>query len=544
MKKKIAYYIFIAAFFTVCIIPSAGMLLLGESEAAANEILAERPSLFTEDGAFNRNITDELTSYMADRFAFRQEFITAYAKLQAAVFRESSSEDVVLGKDGWLFYADTVDDYLHRETISQRSACGIGRTLALMQQYAEKQGAKFVFTVAPNKNSLYPEYMPNVGNVADAQKNLQLVEKSLRACGVEYGDLTAAFQDQPVLYHRLDSHWNNRGAALGLRCITEKLGVSAYSWFDEPYGTVKNHSGDLYKMLFPAGKELDENVIFDRNFAFSYLQNSGPVPAAPERADETSDMTEESHSTGAESTAGSDAAVSETSKADGPETGKTSNLVDYYSEDAPAPDSIKIETVCERGEGNLLMFRDSFGNALYPFMADTFAYAAFSRLIPYRMDWLASGDFDYIVVEIVERNIRNLALKAPIMPAPIASFNSDLKEGGFAEVQTEISVSSEMPGYFMVSGIYDDARIDEDTRVFIDTGAEIYEASPVGSGLGGMATDACFTAYIPESASDGQSGNFRGNDGISEEQLNEIDFSVILCTDGGFYRHPCEVKWK
>ena len=45
MKKKIAYYIFIAAFFIVCLVPSAGMLLKGESQPAANEILAQRPEL-------------------------------------------------------------------------------------------------------------------------------------------------------------------------------------------------------------------------------------------------------------------------------------------------------------------------------------------------------------------------------------------------------------------------------------------------------------------------------------------------------------------
>ena len=57
MKKKIAYYIFIAAFFIVCLVPSAGMLLKGESQPAANEILAQRPELILEDGTFNSEIT-------------------------------------------------------------------------------------------------------------------------------------------------------------------------------------------------------------------------------------------------------------------------------------------------------------------------------------------------------------------------------------------------------------------------------------------------------------------------------------------------------
>ena len=202
MKRKTAYGIFIAAFFILCLIPSAGMLLFGESEAAANEILSPRPVIFQEDGSFNQNFTDDLTSYIADRFAFRQEFITAYAKIQAALFKESSSGDVVLGKDGWLFYQDTVDDYLHHNALSGRQIQGIARTLSMMQQYAEERGVRFVFTVAPNKNSLYPEYMPDVGDVFSGEKNLDMLEDVLDDYGIRYADLREAFEDQPVLYYR------------------------------------------------------------------------------------------------------------------------------------------------------------------------------------------------------------------------------------------------------------------------------------------------------------------------------------------------------
>lgn len=492
MKRKTAYGIFIAAFFILCLIPSAGMLLFGESEAAANEILSPRPVIFQEDGSFNQNFTDDLTSYIADRFAFRQEFITAYAKIQAVLFQESSSEDVVLGKDGWLFYQDTVDDYLHHDTLSDRQIQGIARTLSLMQQYAEERGVRFVFTVAPNKNSLYPEYMPDVGDVFSGEKNLDMLEDLLDDYGIRYADLRETFEDQPVLYYREDSHWNSRGAALGLACITEQLDVEAYPWFDEPYRMEANHKGDLYEMLYPAGKELEEDTVFDRKFEFSYRDSR---------------------------------------------TGETMSA-DYYSEDAPAPDSIRIDTFRDGGTGSLLMFRDSFGNSLYPFMADTFENSTFSRLMPYRMDWLDAGAYDHVVVEIVERNLKNLAQQAPVMAAPEVSLNNDVTDGENISASAEISASRDLAGYCMISGVYDSAGVDEDTGVYIcfegeSTGADpenagtgggsaVYEAFPVGSGISEQQTDACFTAYIPE------------------EVLNGSEFSVILSKNGTLCRVPCE----
>ena len=201
---------------------------------------------------------------------------------------------------------------------------------------------------------------------------------------------------------------------------------------------------------------------------------------------------------------------------------------DYYSEDAPADDSIRIDTFREGAAGSLLMFRDSFGNALYPFMADTFENATFSRLMPYRMDWLDGGTYDNLVVEIVERNLKNLALQAPVMPAPIISLNGDVTDGGDASASAEISVSGDLAGYCMVSGIYDPAGIDEDTGIYISFegngsgAAAVYEAFPVGNGTSRQQTDACFTAYIPE------------------EVLNESEFSVILSKNGTLCRVSCE----
>ena len=50
--------------------------------------------------------------------------------------------------------------------------------------------------------------------------------------------------------------------------------------------------------------------------------------------------------------------------------------------------------------------RDSFGNALYKFFSDDFKNVTVSRAVPYDMS--SVGDYDVIVVEIVERNIKNL----------------------------------------------------------------------------------------------------------------------------------------
>ena len=60
------------------------------------------------------------------------------------------------------------------------------------------------------------------------------------------------------------------------------------------------------------------------------------------------------------------------------------------------------------GEGKLLMFRDSFANAMIPFFASSSLEARFERAVPYRIDLLDTYSADCVIIEIAERNIRTL----------------------------------------------------------------------------------------------------------------------------------------
>lgn len=64
------------------------------------------------------------------------------------------------------------------------------------------------------------------------------------------------------------------------------------------------------------------------------------------------------------------------------------------------------------------MFRDSFGNDLYPFFAGEYGYAEFSRVVPYRLFLLEENPCDTVIIELVERNLSTLLTAAPMFLAP------------------------------------------------------------------------------------------------------------------------------
>ena len=114
MSKKTISILFITLFIFLSICPVAGILVFGQSKAVANEAQTKPPRLFRSDGSFNTAVTKDITDYVADHFAFRNQLINAWAELNSTVFRISAEEQVILGTDGWLYYSSTADDYMGR----------------------------------------------------------------------------------------------------------------------------------------------------------------------------------------------------------------------------------------------------------------------------------------------------------------------------------------------------------------------------------------------------------------------------------------------
>lgn len=425
MKKRIVSLLFTGVFLAVCLIPSAGLLLTGGAQAGANEVLAPLPRLRSADGALNGAYLTGLADYVNDRFFLRQECVTAWSGLNAKVLRTSAVRNVILGADGWLYYAPTLADYTRSEPMTERELWCAARTLALLREYVEGRGGQFLFTVAPDKSSLYGGHMPDYPR-GGGESNARALAALLREADVPYLDLFALFEGQDeTLYFPTDSHWNGRGAALAADAVLSALGRDG-GYF---YGGFLpgEHRGDLYEMLYPAGEKTDLDWTYAPGYTF---------------------------------------------------TGSSAN-----------PDSITLKTACAAGSGSLLMFRDSFGRNLYPYLAESFAEAVFSRKNDYGPAAMADGGA--VVIELVERNLRNLNLYPPTLPA--AERDAVPAAQAVPSGSVVLSGKGEQNSYVNFSGVFEQITPDADSPVYVLAGEALYEAVPLPEG---------FSVWLPREAAE------------------------------------------
>ncbi|MDE6657581.1 MAG: hypothetical protein K2J88_03230 [Oscillospiraceae bacterium] len=361
--KKLLYIAYSILFFIICAIPAVSMIFnSSEDSTSENRQLAEMPNFQDENGKFNQNWSAEFQAYVSDHFGFRKELVKADSTLKANLFHVSAEEDVIIGKDGWLYYTPTVNDYIGRATVSDLGLQNIMRNLELMQEYAESQGSKFYVTIVPNKNTVYPEYMPSNYKNYGTSNNLDNLENLLFASDLNYislkNALTQEAQNSEVLiYHKQDTHWNHTGALLGYRSIMKAIGLNYNHYENANYNIIQNWQGDLQNMLFPDSDVLDDNSNYDIDFNYTY---QGRYRDA---------------------------------------------------------DDITINTINSNGTGSLLMFRDSFGEAIIPYFSQNFQMARYSRARPYPLYNLEMNHFDIVIMEIVERNISWIQKEAPMHSA-------------------------------------------------------------------------------------------------------------------------------
>ena len=443
MKRSLPLRIFIVCFIVICAVP--GALAPFVQSGATKEELSSFPE-FIEDGKYNINFFREFDTWFSEHFAFRAQLVTVRSLMIGKVFKTSADADVIMGSNDMLYYTPTADDYLDTDLLSDAAIANLGHTLRLIQSYCAENGATFVFTMAPDKPSIYPEYMPKYFRVSGDEGNAERLAKELADdnlyCNlIEELTNVKANVSEPI-WHTTDSHWNNISALAARNALVRMLPDTGRRdiFKDVKWEKRLEWQGDLAEMLYPSAVPLDDQYYTDFDFTYRTL-------------------------------------------------GLFNGLDDPL-----------IDTECDGVDGGLLMFRDSFGETLLPFMAETFGKAEFSRLVPYSLFELTG--YNAVVIEMGERNLPLFYNMSPRIPAPRAQKTpvdaAPLGEG-------EFTVYTEQAGaYTHVCGnLTDECEFPADVPAvfYVTIGGVTYEAfTSCETELTGVNYSdgvPCYSVYVP-----------------------------------------------
>jgi hypothetical protein len=136
----------------------------------------------------------------------------------------------VVGRDGWLFFGDP-DAVAHARRVQPLSPDALTRwadVLEARREWLRRQGAEFLFVLVPDKHLVYPDKLPAGLAPADGTHPIEQLDAELARRGrVATLNLLPVFEADDSgerLYHKTDTHWNDRGAYVAYAAILEAAG--------------------------------------------------------------------------------------------------------------------------------------------------------------------------------------------------------------------------------------------------------------------------------------------------------------------------------
>lgn len=272
MKKKSIVWIIL--FLVIIVSPRVTYFFLSayvDSENYEKRIRKTKPSFMLNTYS---DFSKEYEAYFNDHIPFRNQLIYANSWINYYIFHQSSSDKVALGKDGWLFYCNEKDGNPVEQSLGYWKFTdiqleNITKDLLATQRILNSLGVEFVFFIAPNKESIYMDKLPQYYEKQDEYTSTDQLVKYLR----ENTDIRVVYPKDILintrkqypdieLYYELDTHWNSAGGYLGAASLAEELGIMMPDMSElllEPYVSVER---DLEKMLNLRleSKNIDYNI--------------------------------------------------------------------------------------------------------------------------------------------------------------------------------------------------------------------------------------------------------------------------------------------
>lgn len=218
-------------FATLLVMPTIDqwLHLSARFQSTEKRALAAQPTL---NFPHVKTFVHQYEQYFNENFGWRNALFYAYSLWKLNILGQSPlPEKVVVGKRGWFYpgnqFAKIVDQHRGVNPIQPRELRAIKDKLTYYQQQLARQGTRLYVMVVPDSYTIYPENLPDEIKRYSGPSNLDQLRTYLaRQSSIPLIDVQPALRnakkERPV-YCQTDTHWNDFGSLVASLAMTDRL---------------------------------------------------------------------------------------------------------------------------------------------------------------------------------------------------------------------------------------------------------------------------------------------------------------------------------
>gem|GEM_PF-307943 len=227
--RKIIYFFTVTVFVTALWLPLLNdmfCLIPVEETFGKWENRNPAPEAYLNIGNLSP-FSQEFENFYNDNFTFRQLCLKSYIYIKYVLLGQSPfPSKVIIGKKGWLYEgAAERNMYEGKTRISNDTLKIIADELHCRAVKYKEKNIRFYVAFAPTKYMIYPEYLPDyIEQRPDF--SAPLIEMLNKDTLISFIDLNAILKENKnkgTLYHQTDNHWNMLGGLYAVKKITETI---------------------------------------------------------------------------------------------------------------------------------------------------------------------------------------------------------------------------------------------------------------------------------------------------------------------------------
>ncbi len=328
--------------------------------SAEKRLLADAPKVTSVQNLVDYPRAAE--QYINDHYFSRNRLTAFYYSIRIHLLKEIYFPSVVLGKEKWLYFSgeSNLDDYQRANPFTDKQMNRLKQYLDSLNQELKMRGVTFLVVIAPDKEGIYPENLPDdIRPIGNKSRLDYLIEYFNQHADTKLIDLRPALLNAKTkrqVYYRSDTHWNDYGTLAVyqtlLNLLEPRYPVLQAHQLDEYTVQPQDWSGDLTNFL-----------ALQRGFA---EQTDVLIPSFALQAREI-----------------------------------PTNI-----------DTMKVYEVADNRLPRMMLYHDSFGLELIPFLAEHFQRSIYRSTRDVDLALVSHEKADIVILEVVERWLDKLLFLA------------------------------------------------------------------------------------------------------------------------------------